>query len=975
MNIQTALKQLASQLEGEFFTDEVQRLIYSTDASHHREKPLAVAKPKHSSDIKKIIAFADAHKTSVIPRGGGTSLAGQVTGPGIVVDVSKHMNQILEFNPDERWIWVEPGVIPAELNQFLAPYGLQYGPETSTANRCCIGGMLGNNSCGLHSIIYGAARDHILEVDAILSDGSEVRFKALSPDQFEEKCNDGNPSLETRIYQNIKNILADKANQNEIRTQFPDPKVTRRNMGYALDVLLDSELFTPGGQPFNFCQLLAGSEGTLAFTTRLKINLIPLPPPHVGLVCAHFETLEQSLLANLIALKHKPGAVELMDDVILSCTKENIEQNRNRFFVEGDPGAILMIEFACETEEELHFKARAMEADMRSQGLGYAFPLVTGKDRIKRVWALRTAGLGVLSNLPGDRKGIEGAEDTAVAPEFLPAYVAEFKKVLEKYGLSSIYYAHIGAGEIHFKPLLNFRDPEDVRIFRDLMQDLAGLVKKYRGSLSGEHGDGRVRGAFIPFMLGEHNYQLFRQIKYTWDPANVFNPGKIVDTPPITEFLRVEPGQKAPEYSTVFDFSASEGFFKGIEKCNGSGDCRKSQSIGGTMCPTYMATRDEDKTTRGRANLLRELLSGGEKGKGFAREEIYKILDLCISCKACKSECPSNVDMAKLKAEFLQHYYDVRGIPLRTRLVAWLPRLEKLAMLVRPIANWAMSTGLFKKSIGFAKERSLPALSKESLKTWFRKQGSDRMPDTNDRQVWLFVDEFSNFHDTDLGIKAIRLLTRMGYQVRVPKHKESGRTWLSKGLIRTAAKIARENVLLLKDIVDKNRPLVGIEPSAILAFRDEYPDLAGEVLRPEAEKLAKNALLFEEFFVREAEQGHIDANLFTREAKEILLHGHCQQKAIASTVSTKQMLSFPENYMVEEIPSGCCGMAGSFGYEAEHYELSMKIGELVLFPAVRKAGEQVLVAAPGTSCRHQVKDGTGRKALHPIEIMFEALVD
>lgn len=975
MNIQTALKQLASQLEGDVFTDEVQRILYSTDASSYREKPLAVVIPKHAGDIKKIIRFAKEHNTSIIPRGGGTSLAGQVTGPGIVVDISKYMNRILEFNPEERWVWVEPGVIPAELNKFLAPYGLQYGPETSTANRCCIGGMLGNNSCGLHSIIYGAARDHILEVDAILSDSSETRFKSLSPDEFEEKCLGDDQSLETRIYQNIKNILSDQTNQKEIRTQFPDPKVTRRNMGYALDVLLDSELFTPGGKPFNFCKLLAGSEGTLAFTTRMKINLIPLPLPYVGLVCAHFETLEQSLHANLIALKHQPGAVELMDDVILNCTKENIEQNKNRFFVEGDPGAILMIEFACETEEALQEKAGKMEKEMRAQGLGYAFPLVTGKDQIRRVWALRTAGLGVLANIPGERKGVPGAEDTAVPPESLPEYVADFKVLLEKYGLSSIYYAHIGAGEIHFRPLLNFRDPEDVRIFNELMFDLAALVKKYKGSLSGEHGDGRVRGAFIPFMLGEHNYQLFRQLKYTWDPDQIFNPGKIVDTPPITEFLRVEPGKKAPEYDTVFDFSATQGFFRSIEKCNGSGDCRKTQAIGGTMCPTYMATRDEDKTTRGRANLLRELLSGGEKGKGFAREEIYKILDLCISCKACKSECPSNVDMAKIKAEFLQHYYDVRGIPLRTRLIAWLPRLEKLAMLVRPVANWAMSTAIFKKSIGFAVERSLPPLAKVSLKTWFRKEGSDRMPDTKDRQVWLFIDEFSNFHDKDLGIKAIRLLTRMGYQVRVPKHKESGRTWLSKGLIRTAAKIARENVLLLKDIVDKNRPLVGIEPSAILAFRDEYPELAGAALRPEAKKLAKNALLFEEFFIREAEKGHIDQALFTRERKEILLHGHCQQKAIASTVSTKQMLGFPENYSVEEIPSGCCGMAGSFGYEAEHYELSMKIGELVLFPAVRKAGDQVLVAAPGTSCRHQVKDGTGREALHPIEIMFEALVD
>jgi len=973
MDILKALKKLESQIEGEIYTDEVQRLLYATDASSYREKPLAVVKPRHAADIAKIIAFANEYKTSVIPRGGGTSLAGQVTGSGIVVDISKYMNRILEFNQEERWVWVEPGVIPAELNQYLAPYELQYGPETSTANRCCIGGMLGNNSCGLHSIIYGSAREHVLEVESILSDGSEVRFKSLSKEAFEAKCEGDAQLLETQIYQQIRQMLSDETNQKEIRAHYPDPKVTRRNMGYALDVLLDSELFTPGGEVFNFCKLLAGSEGTLAFTTRIKLNLIPLPPAHVGLVCAHFETLEQSLYANLIALKYQPGAVELMDDVILNCTKENIEQNKNRFFVEGNPGAILMIEFACETKEELHHKARTMESDMRAQGLGYAFPLVTGKEQIKRVWTLRTAGLGVLANIPGDRKGVPGAEDTAVAPEYLPKYVADFKQVLKKYGLDSVYYAHIGSGEIHFRPLLNFRDPQDVKIFKDLMYDLASLVKKYKGSLSGEHGDGRVRGEFIPFMLGEHNYQLIRQLKFTWDPNNVFNPGKIVDTPPITEQLRVVPGKKAPVYDSIFDFSANMGFFRSIEKCNGSGDCRKTEAIGGTMCPTYMATRDEDKTTRGRANLLRELLSGGEKDKGFAREEIYKILDLCISCKACKSECPSNVDMAKIKAEFLQHYYDVRGIPLRTRLIAWLPRLEKLAMLVRPIANRVMSTVIFKKSIGFAVERSLPALSKVSLKAWFKRQGQQNGQDGQNKTVWLFIDEFSNYHDSDLGIKAIRLLTRMGYQVKVPKHKESGRTWLSKGLIRTAARIAKENIMLLKDIVDENRPLVGIEPSAILAFRDEYPDLAGAALRPEAEKLAKNALLFEEFFVREAEKGHIDVNIFTTETKEILLHGHCQQKAIASTVPTKQMLSFPANYSVEEIPSGCCGMAGSFGYEAEHYELSMKIGELVLFPAVRKAGGQVLVAAPGTSCRHQVKDGTGREALHPIEIMYEAM--
>ncbi len=969
---QQEFEKLKASIDGDLFTDNVQRILYSTDASSYKEKPLAVARPKNAADISKILAFARVNETSVIPRAGGTSLAGQVVGSGIVVDVSRYMNKILEFNKEERWVWVEPGVNPAELNKWLAPHGLQYGPETSTANRCCIGGMLGNNSCGLHSIIYGSAREHVLEVDAILSDGSEVNFKALSKAGFEEKCNGDDSHLETNIYRNIRDMLSNPENQKEIRDNFPDPRVTRRNMGYAIDVLLESEVFTPGGEPFNFCKLLAGSEGTLSFTSRIKLNLIPLPPPHVGLICAHFNSLEDSLYGNLVALKHKPGAVELMDDIILNCTKENIEQNKNRFFVQGEPAALLMIEFACETETELLEKAAAVERDLRAAGLGYAFPLVTGADNIKRVWALRTAGLGLLANIPGDRRGVPGAEDTAVAPEFLPEYVAGFKELLKKYGLSSVYYAHIATGEIHFRPLLNFKDPADVEIFQNLMNDLATLVKRFRGSLSGEHGDGRVRGEFIPYMLGERNFQLIRNLKFTWDPDNVMNPGKIVDSPPITQFLRVVPGQTTPQFDTIFDFSANMGFYRSIEKCNGSGDCRKSEIIGGTMCPTFMATRDEDKTTRGRANILREFLAAPGGKNSFDKQEIYDILDLCISCKACKAECPSNVDMAKMKAEFMQHYYDTHGIPLRSRLVAYLPRLEKLAMAVQPIANAVMSTKIFRKALGFTTKRPLPALSRLTLNKWFG-NGAALNSRNPGKRVYLFNDEFTNFHESDIGIKAILLLSKLGYEVRIPQHKESARTWLSKGLVRTAKKIATENVLLLKDLINDETPLIGIEPSAILAFRDEYPDLVEDGLRPASKELAKNALLFEEFFVREMEKGNISKKAFTDEKKEILLHGHCQQKAVASTLPTRQMLSFPDNYSVKEIPSGCCGMAGSFGYEAEHFDLSMKIGEMVLFPAVKNAAENTLITAPGTSCRHHIKDGTGREAKHPVEILYEAL--
>ncbi len=970
--MQSAFNQLKTQLDGDLFNDNVQRVLYSTDASQYREIPLAVTRPKNKEDIKKIIAFARENGTSVIPRGGGTSLAGQVVGPGIVVDISKYMNKILELNAEERYVIVEPGVVLAELNLMLAPHGLQFGPETSTANRCVIGGMLGNNSCGLHSLIYGSVREHVLEVDAILSDGSETKFKSLSKEEFHQKLNGNTNALERSIYENIFETLSNPENQQEIRKNFPDPRITRRNMGYAIDALLDSEIFTQGGEPFNFCKLLAGSEGTLAFSHRIKLNLIPLPPKHIGLLCAHFETLEESLQGNLIALKHNPGAIELMDDIILQCTKENIEQNKNRFFVKGDPGAMLMIEFACETEAELRQKATALEKELRAAGLGYHYPLITGDENIKRVWSLRTAGLGLLSNIPGDRKGVPGIEDTAVAPQNLPDYIADLKKILKKLGLTSVYYAHIATGEIHFRPLINFKDPDDVKLFDTLMNEVASLVKKYRGSMSGEHGDGRVRGKFIPYMLGEHNYKLLKKLKKTWDPDNILNPGKITDTPSITESLRVIPGKPTPEYDTVFDFSRYKGYFRSIEKCNGSGDCRKSEIIGGTMCPTFMATRDEDKSTRGRANILREFLYSPKKEKPFDQKEIYQILDLCISCKACKAECPSNVDMTKLKAEFMQQYYDIHGIPLRSRLIAYLPQLNRMAMWVRPVANFMMRTSLFKKAIGIAAPRNLPSLSKKTLLSQTGKNipGPEAEPK---KRVYLYNDEFTNFNESDIGIKAILLLTKLGYEVKIPKHRESGRTFLSKGLVRTAKKIATKNVNLLRDIISEETPLVGIEPSTILTFRDEYPELVDEELQPAARKLGKNALLFEEFFSAEIEKGNISPERFTAEKREILLQGHCQQKAIASTAPTIKMLSLPKNYAVKEIPSGCCGMAGSFGYEKEHYELSMKIGEMVLFPAVRKAAENCIIAAPGTSCRHQIKDGAGKNAKHPLEILYEAL--
>ncbi len=967
---------LDKELEGDVFTDHATRLQYATDASAYREMPLAVVRPKNKEDIKKLVRFASENQRPLIPRGAGTSLAGQVVGNGIVVDVSKYMNRIIEINPAEKWVRVEPGVVLDELNLALAKHGLFFGPETSTANRCVMGGMVGNNACGSHSLIYGSTRDHTLELEVILSDGSEAVFGSLTKDEFEKKQQ--GDSLENKVYKNIAQILSPVENQEEIRRQYPDPAIKRRNTGYAIDLLLESEPFTPDGKPFNFCKLLAGSEGTLAFTTSIKLNLVDLPPKNKGLLCVHFSTLEEAFHANLIALKYQPGAVELMDSVILEQTKDNIEQSRNRFFVQGEPSALLIIEFARENIDEITEIAKALEAEMRAADYGYHFPLILDDD-IDKVWQLRKAGLGLLSNMPGDAKPVSLVEDTAVSPQKLPAYLAEFKLLLEKHQLTAVYHAHIATGELHLRPVLDLKKAADVELFYTIALETAKLVKKYRGSLSGEHGDGRLRGEFIPLMVGEKNYALLKEIKQAWDPRGIFNPGKIVDTPSMKTKLRYEPGKPVREIETIFDFSHDRGMMRAVEKCNGSGDCRKSELIGGTMCPSYMATRDENATTRARANTLREFLTNSPKKNPFVHREIYKVMDLCLSCKGCKSECPSSVDIAKYKAEFLQHYYDEHGIPLRTRAIAYITQLNKLGMIVPNITNFIFtnktSSGILKSVLGFAPKRSIPLLYKFTLRQWAQRSLAQLNDQKNCKgELCLFIDEFTDYNDTQIGIKAVELLSKLGYHVHIRKHKESGRTFLSKGLVREAKKLANYNVVAFKDMISSKMPLVGIEPSGILTFRDEYPELVDRHLVDDARKLAKDALMFDEFIEREILAGNIDKSQFTSESKKIKLHGHCHQKSLASIAPTKRMLSLPENYEVEEIKSGCCGMAGSFGYEKEHYEVSMKVGELVLFPEVRKTPVEVLIAAPGTSCRHQIKDGTGRQAFHPIEIMWEALL-
>lgn len=972
-----ALKQLAENLEGPFHFDDTIRILYATDASAYREMPLAVAIPANESDIKKLIAFARAHKTSLIPRTAGTSLAGQVVGNGIIVDVSKNFTQIIELNKEEKWVRVQPGVIRDELNLFLKPHGLFFGPETSTANRAMIGGMVGNNSCGSNSVVYRSTREHLIEIKALLSDGSESIFKALDIDAFHAKCELQN--LEGKIYRSTRGMLSNYENQQEIRKEFPKKTVERRNTGYAIDLLVDTAPFTAGAEDFNFCKLIAGSEGTLAFITEIKLNVVPLPPKEAGLLCIHFNTLDESLRANLIALKYKPSASELIDHYILECTKDNIEQRKNRFFVKGDPGAILVVEYARETREEVMAIATEVEAEMRAAGLGYHFPLLFGADT-KKIWTLRKAGLGLLSNLPGDAKAVPVIEDTAVDVNDLPAFIHDFGLILKKHDLYSVHYAHAGSGEIHLRPIINLKTVEGNQLFRTIAEEIATLVKRYHGSLSGEHGDGRLRGEFIEQMIGSRNYRLLKELKNVWDEDHIFNPHKIVDTPSMNSMLRYKPGQETPVFETIFRYN-NQNVLQHAEQCNGSGDCRKTHLSGGTMCPSFMATRNEKDTTRARANILREFLTNSTKLNRFNHQEIYEVMDLCLSCKGCKSECPSNVDVAKLKAEFLQHYYDANGVPMRSRLIANFTASAKLGAIFPGLYNAAVTntftSSIVKKIAGFAPNRSMPTLYKTTLRKWFKKHqvAKRNRGEKPARVVYFFCDEFTDYNDTPIGIKAILLLERLGYEVRMPKHEESGRTWLSKGLIRHAKKIVNQNILHLKDLVSEETPLVGLEPSAILTFRDEYIDLASDDLLEAARKMSKNVWMLDEFLAAEMEKGHIRKELFTRQKQQIMLHGHCQQKSLASVLPSEKVLSFPENYMVETIPSGCCGMAGSFGFEKEHFDLSQQIGELVLFPAIRRQAPDVLIAAPGTSCRHQVHDGTGKTALHPVEILYNALAE
>ena len=959
------LKTLNNSLKGELLFDKLHKSIYSTDASVYKKTPLAVAYPKDKEDIIKLINFANNNDTTLVPRTAGTSLAGQCVGDGIIVDVSKYFTNILSFDEEHKTITVEPGIIRDDLNRFLKPYGLFFGPNTSTSNRCMIGGMVGNNSSGSTSIRYGVTRDKVVSIDTILSDGSIATFSEISSIDFKQKALQD--SLEGRIYKSILTELSPEDVQKEIKNEFPKETIHRRNTGYAIDEFLTSDLFGGKNNTINPAQFLSGSEGTLAFSTAITIQLDDLPPTQSIMVTPHFTSVNESLKATVVAMKHNLYTCELMDKVVLDCTKNNREQAENRFFLQGDPLAVLMLEVKANTIEEAEKKADALIEDLKTNNFGYHHPKVYGEN-IAKVLYLRKAGLGLLGNMVGDRKAVACIEDTAVDLNDLPEFIEEFSKIMDKYQQTAVYYAHAGAGELHLRPILNLKKSEDVVLFRKITTETAELVKKYKGSFSGEHGDGIVRAEFIPLMIGDKNYQLLRRIKKAFDPNNVFNKGKITDAFPMDKSLRYEIDRKEPIIKTIQDFSESEGILKLAEKCNGSGDCRKSAEAGGTLCPSYRATKNEKDTTRARANTLREFLTNSDQENKFNHKELKEVFDLCLSCKACANECPSNVDVATLKAEFLYQYQETNGYSFRSKLFANNAKYNKLGSVFPSITNVLTNTTLAKKIMGVATERTVPKLAKQTLNNWYQK----RSEKTTAKTIYLFSDEFTNFYDAEIGKDAVILLEKLGYTPKIIKHPESGRSYISKGFLKEAKAIANENVSLFKKLITAETPLVGIEPSAILTFRDEYIRLAND--KEAAKKIAKNTFTFEEFLANENKKENIDKALFTNKPKSLKIHGHCHQKALSSTHASFSILNIPEKYKVTIMNTGCCGMAGSFGYEKEHYKVSMQVGEDTLFPKVRNCGSDTEIVAAGTSCRHQIFDGTKRIAKHPITILKEALL-
>lgn len=955
--LRSQFDELSEQLDGKIEYDYLTNILYAQDASVYTLKPKAVAFPKTTKDVSKILAFANTNEIPLVPRGAGTSLAGQTISDGIVLDLGRYMNQILEVNTEEKWVRVQPGVVLDELNRALEDTRLWFGPDTSTASRCMIGGMIGNNSCGTHSILYGNTMQHVFDMEIVFNDGSVFDIKPWNQTELGEIL-----ETESRLSEVVRFLIdVTKENESLIEAKFPDASVIRRNTGYPLDEI--SHQIPIGENDFSLSRFLCGTEGTLAITTEVKLNLVPRPKAK-GVVCVHFDDIMDALRATVIAVDHNPSAVELIDRRILEQTKSNIEQSRNRSFVDGDPDAILVIEFYGATEEEIDASLENIVNVFKGDNLGFAHPIIKSPDD-KKVWALRKAGLGILMGIPGDKKAVSVVEDTAVPVVDLPEYVSEVMEIMKREKTKSVYHAHASVGELHIRPELDLKDREDIEKFVRIAEDVADLVVKYRGSLSGEHGDGKVRSPLIERVMGKEVVELFRQTKAVFDPKGILNPNNIVDPNPMTDDFRYPVGLKSPEVETLFDWSTDQGFFRAVEKCNGAGVCRKKAEAGGTMCPSYMATLDEKDSTRGRANVLRNLLlSDGEVA--LESKIAYESLDLCVSCKGCKSECPANVDIGRMKAEFLQKYHDRNGLPLSSWFFGNYVKNARMAAIIPRLSNWGAGLRLtkyfLKQFAGVSDRRVLPMVHKAVTKFFQPFEGEKET-------VWLYVDPFIDFTEPKIGQAVIDVLRELGFGVELFPIQDDGRSFLSKGLVRKAKALMNRNVEALAPLLKNypNRKIVGIEPSALLTFCDEQIDLVNSENKSIAQDIASRSLLFDDFIA-----SHLECFSYEQkgERENLVLHGHCHQKALVGTTGTEEALTY-FGYDIQTLDTGCCGMAGSFGYEESHYEVSMKIGELVLFPELRKTKKRVV--APGTSCRHQIKDGVSTNAFHPAQFILESL--
>ena len=946
--------ELRKRIEGDIRFDHYSRLLYSTDASIYQIEPIGVVVPRHKGDVQTAIEIANQFDAPLLPRGGGTSLAGQAVGHAIVLDFSKYMQSVLEVNQEELWCRVQPGLVQDELNAYVRPMGLQFGPDTSTSNRATIGGMIGNNSAGAHSLTYGKTLDHVLELSVLLSDSSEVVLKDLSPESLADKSR--LDTSEGRIYRAIARLA--REHESEIRTRYP--KIMRRVSGYNLD-----EFIKP--QPFNLSRILVGSEGTLGTVVEAKMRLVP-KPKWTAMDVIHFDNDQEALECSQVVLQTAPYAMESTDKMILNLARGNIEQSRKLGFVQGNPDALLMVEYAGETETEVKEQVYKLEELRKKERIGYTATLAFKPEEVKAIWGVRKAGLGLLLGTKGDKKPIAFVEDTAVAPAQLPEFIKRFRKIITSHDAVAGYYGHCSVGCMHIRPLINLKEASEMKKMVSIAAAISDLVLEFNGAMSGEHGDGLARSHFNRKLFGPVLYEAFRQVKQAFDPKNLMNPGKIVDAPFMTESLKISPRYETWEPETTLNFKDQGGFARAVEMCSGMGECRKK--LDGTMCPSYMATLDEEHSTRGRANALRAVLSGKVPREEFTGNRLHEVMDLCLECKACKAECPSNVDMAKLKYEFLDHYHRANGLPLRNRMFGGIERLNRIGSQFAPISNWIAGSGLnrwlMEKLVGIDRRRPLPRFAGVTFEDWF---GTHRTEgDGAQGQVVLFHDTFNNLNTPKVAIAATRLLERLGYQVLLVDKRCCGRPMISKGMLGEAKSNAAWNVDQLFVYAEKGVPIVGLEPSCLLTLRDEYP----EFLRTtEARRVSEHSFLLEEFLAKEAQAGKVSLRLATR-GRRALLHGHCHQKALVGTAPTVAVLK-SAGFDVSEIDSGCCGMAGSFGFEKEHYDLSLTIGNRRLAPAVKAAGADVEIVAPGISCRQQIEHLTTRKAKHPAEVLWEAM--